>query len=136
MTPLIASIQLFLFSPPLLQTFLSLHKIKTMSFQINGKLVKKMDAESKTARFYHKRVCNSNPEQYPQYVKFQLVQDRCSVIDRFNENDEVTVHFDLRGENSKGKYFTNQCLESRCCSGLYNMAGQDLVADKDAPDPF
>ncbi|HRG69739.1 MAG TPA: DUF3127 domain-containing protein [Saprospiraceae bacterium] len=108
-----------------------------MSFQINGKLVKKMDAESKTASFTTREFVIVTQEQYPQYVKFQLVQDRCSVIDRFNENDEVTVHFDLRGREWQGKYFTNlNAWKVDAAQASATMAGQDLVADKDAPDPF
>lgn len=42
-----------------------------------------------------------------QYVKFQLTQDRCSIVDNFREGDEVRVHFNLRGREWQGKYFTN-----------------------------
>ena len=44
---------------------------------------------------------------YPQYVKFQLVQDRCALIDTYEEGEEIKVHFDLRGREWNGKYFTN-----------------------------
>ena len=44
---------------------------------------------------------------YPQMVKFQLVQDRCTLLDTFNEGEKIKVHFDLRGREWNGKYFTN-----------------------------
>ncbi len=110
-----------------------------MSFQINGKLVKKMEIESKKPSFQTREFIIVTQEQYPQYIKFQLVQDRCGVIDKFNENDDLTVFFDLRGREWQGKYFTNLQawkIESGQSSGSAPLAGQDLVADKEAPDPF
>lgn len=108
-----------------------------MSFQINGKLVKKMDMENKSGKFQTREFVVVTNEQYPQYVKFQLVQDRCGVIDKFNENDELTVHFDLRGREWQGKYFTNlQAWKIETGQASTALAGQDLVADKESPDPF
>jgi len=46
-------------------------------------------------------------EQYPQFVKFQLVQDKCELIDAHNEGEKIKVHFDLRGREWNEKYFTN-----------------------------
>lgn len=108
-----------------------------MSYQINGKLVKKMEIESKTASFQTREFVIVTQEQYPQYIKFQLVQDRVNAIDKFNENDELTIHFDLRGREWQGKYFTNlQAWKVEAASGNSAAAGQDLVADREAPDPF
>lgn len=46
---------------------------------------------------------------YPQYVSFQITQDKCSLLDQFNEGDELKVHFNLRGREWNGpqgiKYF-------------------------------
>lgn len=50
-----------------------------------------------------------NP-QYPEYVSFELIQDKCDLLDGFKEKEEITVHFNLRGRkwtNPEGvvKYF-------------------------------
>ena len=50
-----------------------------------------------------------NP-QYPEYISFELIQDKCDLLDGFTEKEEVTVHFNLRGRkwtNPEGvvKYF-------------------------------
>ena len=34
---------------------------------------------------------------YPQDIMFQAAQDKCSMLDGFNENDQVEVSFNLRG---------------------------------------
>ena len=49
---------------------------------------------------------------YSQLIKFQLVQDRCSVLDEHAEGNDIKVFFDLRGRAWTGKdgttsYFTN-----------------------------
>jgi len=78
-----------------------------MSFEISGKVVKKYDIESKTATFQTREFVIVTSETYPQYIKFQLSQERVNLIDAYNENDEIKVHFDLRGREWQGKYFTN-----------------------------
>ncbi|MEM6317111.1 MAG: DUF3127 domain-containing protein [Bacteroidota bacterium] len=78
-----------------------------MSFEVVGKLHKKFDTESKTATFQAREFVIEVDGTYPQFVKFQLVQDRCALIDNYNEGDSIRVHFDLRGREWQGKYFTN-----------------------------
>ncbi|MEM6877744.1 MAG: DUF3127 domain-containing protein [Bacteroidota bacterium] len=79
-----------------------------MSFDVDGKLHKKYETEQKTDSFKAREfVIEIDGGQYPQFVKFQLVQDRCGLIDDMAEGDAVKVHFDLRGREWQGKYFTN-----------------------------
>lgn len=37
-----------------------------------------------------------NP-QYPEFIKFEMIQDKCSLLDGFQANDEVDVAFNLKG---------------------------------------
>jgi len=79
-----------------------------MSFEIEGKLHKVFETESKTASFQAREfVIVISEDNYPQYVKFQLTQDKCSAIDGFEPGSQVKVHFDLRGREWNEKYFTN-----------------------------
>ena len=77
------------------------------SFEIEGKLHKKFDTESKTQSFQAREFVIEVGGTYPQFVKFQLTQDRCSLVDSFEEGEPIKVHFDLRGREWNGKYFTN-----------------------------
>ena len=71
-------------------------------------MIKKFETESKTEEFQAREFVIEVPDgNYPQMVKFQLVQDKCSLIDAYNEGDTLRVHFDLRGREWNGKYFTN-----------------------------
>ncbi len=52
-----------------------------------------------------------NP-QYPEFVKFEAIQDKCGLLDAYNPGDEVDVHFNLKGRkwnDPKGgvKYFNS-----------------------------
>lgn len=38
---------------------------------------------------------------YPQHVSFQITQDKCSLLDQFNEGEEIKVQFNLRGREWK-----------------------------------
>lgn len=52
-----------------------------------------------------------NP-QYPEFVKFEAIQDKCGLLDAYKAGDEVDVHFNLKGRkwnDPKGgvKYFNS-----------------------------
>lgn len=74
-------------------------------FSINGKLIVKNDAEQVTEKFKKREfVISDEGSQYPQEIMFQLVQDKCDLIDPYNIGDEIKVNFNLRGrrwENPK-----------------------------------
>ncbi len=78
------------------------------SFEIEGKLLRKYDTENKTQSFQAREfVIEIEDGNYPQFIKFQLTQDRCALLDSYEEGNPIKVHFDLRGREWQGKYFTN-----------------------------
>ncbi|AWN82038.1 DUF3127 domain-containing protein [Candidatus Cardinium hertigii] len=66
---------------------------------ITGRLVE-INAVQQLSDTFKKRTFvieyTENP-QYPEYISFELVQDRCELLDGFSEGEEVVVHFNLRG---------------------------------------
>jgi len=79
-----------------------------MAYKAEGRLHKIFDTEQKTATFSAREfVVEVQDGQYPQMIKFQLTQDKCSIMDDLNEGDQVEVDFDLRGREWNEKYFTN-----------------------------
>jgi hypothetical protein len=72
-----------------------------------GLIHKIFDTESKSNTFQKREFVIKTEGTYPQFIKFQLVQDRCQLIDVHKEGENVQVHFDLRGNEWNGKYFTN-----------------------------
>ncbi|MBK7811316.1 MAG: DUF3127 domain-containing protein [Saprospiraceae bacterium] len=117
-----------------------------MSFNVSGKLHKVFPAETKTATFQTREFVIVTEEQYPQYIKFQLVQDRCGVIDQFTPGQVINVFFDLRGREWQEKYFTNlQAWKVEAGAGAEagntpgnanQAAGGSLVGETKADDPF
>ena len=73
-------------------------------FNITG-VIKKKFPEQQVSEKFRKRdfVLTDNSSQYPQHITFQLVQDRCSLIDGFNEGQEIKVFFNLRGREYTDK---------------------------------
>ncbi len=107
-----------------------------MSFEITGKLYKKFATEAKSDKFQTREfVIEIADGNYPQLVKFQLVQERCQILDTYNEGEEVKVHFDLRGREWQGKFFTT--LNSWRIEKAGGEAGSPQpvkqVAKQDAP---
>src|SRR5687767_7461748 len=79
-----------------------------MSYEVEGRLHKKFETEQKSGTFQTREfVILMEQGQYPQHIKFQLVQDRCEIIDNIDEGTNIKVYFDLRGREWQGKYFTN-----------------------------
>ncbi len=78
-----------------------------MTFEIEGVLHKVYDTESKSSSFQTREFVITTEGTYPQFVKFQLTQDKCGIIDGYKEGEKVKVFFDLRGREWQGKYFTN-----------------------------
>ncbi|SFV30482.1 DUF3127 domain-containing protein [Thermoflavifilum thermophilum] len=87
-----------------------------MSFEVIGKIVAKFDVVQRTESFRTREFVIEKTDDFGgklinQYIKFQLVQDRTSLIDRFQEGDEVKVSFNLKGskweKDGRVNYITN-----------------------------
>ncbi len=79
-----------------------------MAFEIEGTLLKIYPSENKSGKFVSREFVLQIPSgSYPEYPKFQLVQDRVNLLDSYQEGERVKVYFDLRGREWQGKYFTN-----------------------------
>ena len=78
-----------------------------MNFDLECTLHKVYETESKSGTFQTREFVVTTDGTYPQFVKFQCVQDKCGIVDGFKEGDKMKVYFDLRGREWQGKYFTN-----------------------------
>jgi hypothetical protein len=52
-------------------------------------------------------VVTTDDDRYPQAIKFECVKDRCALLDEIKPDQRVTVAFDLRGNEYKGRYFVS-----------------------------
>lgn len=67
-------------------------------FKLNG-IVKMVNPTVQVSEKFSKRefVVTDNSSMYPQDILFQATQDKCSLLDGFQQNDQVEVSFNLRG---------------------------------------
>jgi hypothetical protein len=87
-----------------------------MSYELTGKLVAKYDTvqrtESfKTREFVVEKSDDINGRTLVNYVKFQSVQDKTTIIDRVNIGDDIKVYFNVKGskweKEGRTNYITN-----------------------------
>ena len=83
-----------------------------MAYDVTGRLHEIFDEQQVSEKFRKREfVLEVQDGQYPEHIKFQLVQDKTSLIDPYKMGDEVKITFNLRGRgfNKNGQmiYFTN-----------------------------
>lgn len=87
-----------------------------MSYEIIGKLIAKFDTVQrtetfKTREFAIEKTEDINGRSITNYIKFQCVQDKTTMLDRFNIGDDVKILFNLKGskweKEGKVNYITN-----------------------------
>jgi hypothetical protein len=62
-------------------------------------------------------------DKYPQDLKFEIVKDKCSLLDGFEIGQDVQVSFDIRGNEYNGKYFVNlSCWKIQAANGAAEPA--------------
>ena len=97
-----------------------------MAYQAQGVVHKIFDTEKKSETFQTREfILELRESQYPQMIKFQLTQDKCSIVDDCSVGDEIVVHFDLRGREWNDRFFTNlQCWKIESGSAANSASPQ------------
>ena len=87
-----------------------------MAFELTGKLVAKYDTVQRTETFKVREFVLETTEDaggriINNYIKFQCVQDRTSMPDRFSVGNEVKISFNIKGtkwvKDGRENYITN-----------------------------
>ncbi len=87
-----------------------------MSYEITGKLIARYEtvqrtASFKTREFVIEKTDDIGGKLITNYAKFQCVQDRTSLPDRFTIGETVKVYFNIKGtrweKNGQVNYITN-----------------------------
>ena len=78
-----------------------------MSYEATGTIKVIMDVQTFDSGFSKREFVVTTKEQYPQDLKFELVKDKISLIDKYKTGDDVKVSFNLRGNEYNGRYFVN-----------------------------
>jgi len=113
-----------------------------MSFELTGKLISKFDTvqrtESfKTREFVVEKTEEINGRSIVNFIKFQSVQDRTTIIDRVNIGDEIKVYFNIKGtkweKDGKTNYITN--LDAWRIEQILQSSGKGPI-DNDYLEPL
>ncbi len=108
-----------------------------MAFEITGKVidiapVNQVSDKFKKREFVIERKETGGSTVFIDYIKFQLLQDRCDLINESYMNEEVKVTFNIKGNkwerDGKVNYFTNLDAWK-----LERVQRSDAAADNPAP---
>lgn len=72
---------------------------------VSGKLIVLNDSEAVSEKLTKRTFVVETAEQYPQSLLFEAINDKTKLLDKFKVSQDVTVSFNLRGREYKGKYF-------------------------------
>ena len=102
---------------------------------IQGKLIQKNETTKINDSFRKREFVVEYVEnpQYPEFLKFDLIQDKCDFLDEFNVGDTLKVDFNLKGRkwtdpSGNDKYFnTLQAWRLSLVSSEINPMGSDKL---------
>ena len=78
------------------------------TYTLNGVVKVIMDEQTFGSGFAKREfVVTTKEDKYPQDIKFEAVKDRMAILNGVTPGDEVTVTFDLRGNEYKDRYYVN-----------------------------
>lgn len=117
---------------------------------VEGKIVEKYDTQNIKDSFKKREFVLEYAEnpQYPEFVKFELIQSNCEQLDSINVGDDVTVNFNLKGRKwtdpqGEVKYFNSLQawrIDKKSDSGMetpppptQEWAKEDFSQDDDLP---
>lgn len=87
-----------------------------MAFEITGRIIEILPVNQVSDKFRKREFVIEKKETgggaiFVDYIKFQLIQDKCELINESFLNEEVKVWFNLRGNkwerDGRVNYFTN-----------------------------
>lgn len=103
-------------------------------FKIKGEIKVIGEAVQVTEKFKKREfVLIDDSSQYPQFINFQLAQDKCDLIDRYQAGQRIEVNFNLRGKewtdkNGDVKYFNTL--------DVWRIASEDSGSEIPSIPPF
>ena len=103
------------------------------AYELTGTVKVVMDVVKFDSGFSKREfVVTTDDDRYPQDIKFECVKDRCALLDGVASGQRVTVSFDLRGNEYKGRYFVN--LSAWKIEAAQEAPPSDATEDIVSPD--
>jgi len=75
--------------------------------ELTGKIIKIGETETvgSAGTFKKRQIVIATDEQYSQSIPIDFVQDKCSILDSYNVDEQVKVSINIRGNEYQGKYY-------------------------------
>ncbi|WP_421878152.1 DUF3127 domain-containing protein [Marinoscillum sp.] len=104
---------------------------------IDGKLIEKSETQEVTNSFKKREFVVEYAEnpQYPEYLKFELIQTNCQQLDGFNIGDEMSISFNLKGRKWTDPSGTTKYFNSLQAWRLEKKSGAQGAAPETPPPP-
>jgi hypothetical protein len=109
-----------------------------MAFEITGKVIEVSPVNQVSDKFRKREFVIEKKEAggsavFIDYIKFQLIQDKCDLINESFINEEVRIWFNLKGNrwerDGKVSYFTN--LDAWKIEKASGAAGEMIVPSRE-----
>lgn len=108
-----------------------------MNFELTGNLILKDNTQEVSTSFKKREfvieVPNERNSDWNDFIKFQLTQDKCALMDQFQTGEKIKVAFNIRGrkweKDGKVNYFSN--LEAWRVEKATDIQGENVP-----PPPF
>ena len=104
--------------------------------KLEGKIKVIFDKQTFDSGFEKREVVVTTAEEYPQDVKFELYKEKCDTLNDFKVGQDVTVLFNLRGNEYNGKYFVNLNAWKIESKSSDNVMEQPIPTVESADLPF
>ena len=109
---------------------------------ISGKIIEIFDTQQITDTFKKREFVIEYAENpsYPEYLKFEMIQDRIEILTPFKVGDQVDISFNLKGRKwtdpeGNTKYFnTLQAWRIEEASAASSPAPEGAPGQSEAPD--
>lgn len=107
-----------------------------MSYEASGTIKLIQDTQTFPSGFTKREfVITTEHDKYPQDLKFEVVKDRCSLLDEFEVGQKVQLNFDIRGNEYKDRYYVNlACWKIQAAEGG-GASASAAGGDSSSPEP-
>ena len=78
-----------------------------MAYDVMGKLKSIGGIQSFASGFTKREIVLETEGKFPQLVRLVLMKEKTELTQNLKEGDDVTVSFDLRGNEHKGRVYTD-----------------------------
>lgn len=79
-----------------------------MSYEASGTIKLINETQTFPSGFSKREfVITTEHDKYPQDLKFEVVKDRCSLLDDYEVGQKVQLNFDIRGNEYNDRYYVN-----------------------------